>query len=255
MKIPVIVPCADYHMQFLEDCIAGIRKNVLDDISTVYIISPREQVESVKSLHIDDVTVLDENEVFKIDKQDLFGNRFNPWIYQQLIKLTCGDLSESGKYITIDADHYLIKPHRFLEGNCTNYFVNRMFDLRFKGCTDALLGTDIPMNISYITEEMMFDVFMLNEMRCRIESKTGKDWLNAIVDSGREGTFSEFMTYGSFVTESYPEISNMKYSSVWRLQCIPDGNEHFLSRMAANYPECDSLTLFTPKIAIPAPHQ
>ena len=248
MKIPVIIPCAGYHVQFLEDCIAGIRKNVLDDISTVYIISPREQVESVKSLHIDDVTVLDENEVFKINKHKLFGNGFDPWIYQQLIKLTCGDLSESGKYITIDADHYLIKPHRFLEGNRTNYFVNRMFDLRFKGCTDALLGTDIPMNISYITEEMMFDVFMLNEMRRKIESKTGKDWLNAIVDISRKGTFSEFMTYGSFAMESYPEISNMKYSLVWRLLCIPDGNEHFLSRMAAKYPECDSLTLFTPKI-------
>lgn len=247
MKVPVIVPCAGYHVQFLEDCIAGIRKNILDEVDNIYIIAPRNQVETIKALHIDNVTVLDESDATGIDKT-IFGDRFDAWVYQQLLKLTCGGLSESGKYITIDADHYLIKPHRFLEGNITNYFINRLFDFRYKECTDALLGTDIPTNISYITEEMMFDTLMLNEMRNRIESRTGSDWLSAIIDASRKGTFSEFMTYGSFAMEAYPEISNKKYSSVWRLQCVPDGNEHFLSRMAARYPECDSLTLFTPKL-------
>lgn len=247
MKIPVIVPCAGYHVQFLEDCITGIRKNILDDIGEIYIVSPKHLVETIQALPIDNVTVVDENEATGFSKEELFGDRFNAWVYQQLIKLTCGGLSESGKYITIDADHYLIKPHRFMENGHTNYFVNRAFDLRYKGCTDSLLGIDIPMNVSYITEEMIFDVLMLNEMRHRIESKTGSNWLNAIIDASRKGTFSEFMTYGNFAMEAYTEVSNQVWSSVWRLQTVPDGEPHFLSRMAARYPECDSLTLFTPK--------
>ena len=249
-KIPVIVPCAPQHIYLLEDCIDGIRRNVTDGVSSICVVTPGRIVNAVKELSLGGVDVVSEEDVVGFSKQDFYGMQQSiggNWLYQQLIKVCAGTVYNEKKYLTVDADHYLLRPHTFIEEGKTNYYITNDQKIQYKVSADRLLGINVPMyNLCFITEKMLFDTEIVEAMKQSIENNIGMQWHEAIRSVHSISTpFSEFITYANFAFIMRPDSSNKVRTTIKFGFGIPKKDEHTLRNSAERSGNCDSFTLIS----------
>lgn len=213
-EIDVVIPVIRKDLKILPLCLEGLKQSVTNKIRAIYLVSPLDE-EIISFCKTHDLEFLDEKAVMGFDASALQLEIIGPggetanrsgWLFQQLIKLS-GRIGTCDNYLCIDADHILLKPHTFLssrekpvfymsEENHIPYYRNI-----------RLLFPDMKLSaLSYVAHKMIFNKKELTRLHNAIEEKTGKKWMEGIIenyDRKEMSGFSEFELYGNFIKEKH----------------------------------------------------
>jgi len=151
--------------------------------------------------------------------QEYFARRIRTpqragWYFQQFLKMSICNLPDmADHYLIWDGDTVLLQPLTFFDQdgrvlvNPKTEYHKPYFEL-----TKKVLGIDKQADFSFISEHLMINKSFMNELVCNFITRTpgGMSWVELIlnsIDDQHLGTvgFSEFETYGNFVTLKYKD--------------------------------------------------
>lgn len=207
-RIDIIMPVVEKDLDTLPLSLEGIRRNVLNPIGRIYLIGP-ENRRIAKFAKENDCVFIDEQDVLGFGPKDLnvvthSGVDRSGWLFQQFLKLS-GEIGTEKWFVTMDADHVLLRPHTFIDSERRHVFYQSYeCNLPYYRTLRRILG-DMPLSgLSFVAHKMVFNKDKLKRMRETIE-RHGYDrmkwWqviLNAL-DMSDISPFSEFETYGNFI--------------------------------------------------------
>lgn len=216
LAIDVVIPIIQKDLAILPLCLEGIRRCVKNRISQIYIVAPNQKA-ITDFCRDNQLTYVDETSVLGITPKDINlivnGVNRSGWIFQQLLKLS-GAIGTEKYFLTVDADHVMIKEHVFLtdKEETVFYMSNERFQCYYDNMK-RLCGVKNKSWLSYIDHKMLFSKSRLQELRRLIEHSSGKPWIQAIIDSldrTQTSGFSEFELYGNFCNDGVKRPWNQK---------------------------------------------
>ncbi len=161
---------------------------------------------------IDEQTVCDYQMVYEaVTKRSFAAKNRVGWYYQQFLKMAYAKLSADEYYLLWDSDTVPVRKHVLFNGERPYFDLKREYHKAYFK-TIKLLFPEIEkaLRASFISEHMMIRTEYMKEMIDLIsESKIeGKSWIEKIVNSIPEkelpnSGFSEYETYGSYVTKKH----------------------------------------------------
>lgn len=134
------------------------------------------------------------------------------WYYQQFLKMSFSDICEGDYYVSWDMDTVPLRPLSFFDRNGKPAFdLKSEYNPGYFKTIENLLGLKKNIDGSFISEHMIFSKAYMKELIASIGSSSveGNDYKEKVINSidGDYLTlgFSEFETYGTYVTEKYPD--------------------------------------------------
>lgn len=203
--IDIVIPCSKADAKLLPLCVQGVRENVADGVGDIYVVAPyTKDIEGV--CNIFGLNYVNEREFMRFGKEDLkLPSLARPaWIYQQLIKLNAYTLPVSEDFLVIDADHVLLKEHRFVQSSfCHKFYVSDEYHKPYFDAIENLFGAGVrqAFRFSFISDKMIFNRDYVAEMLTEIESHCKCSWIEAIETKCPDeyNNFSEYETYANWV--------------------------------------------------------
>lgn len=248
--IDVVIPVIAKDMDILPLCLEGLRSNCNNRIGGIYLVAPALQ-EIMDFADANGLTFVDEGAVLGYGPRDIgfidrSGNDRSGWIFQQLLKLS-GNVGTNRYYVTIDADHILMRPHTFLtERNECVFYMSKEYYFPYYLTQQALTGQFPYQWLSYISHKMVFDKEQLQALHRQIETSHGgqsprESWDRVIVDTLKAtplSSFSEFELYG----HCYPATRKLRLP--WRQTELRKSPKQQITceELAALYPKALSIT-------------
>jgi Family of unknown function (DUF6492) len=222
--------CRDLHRSVLE---------FTPEETVHYVIVPRQDIGLFGTLSGPRTIILDERELLPRNMVYLPRLRFRinvrhpwppirGWITQQLIKLALVAHLDAAAVLSVDSDVELIRPVSSAAfTGAAGLRLYRLPDAIDRGMVrhvswhrtaERLLGTppDSPDPLplpDYVTSFGAFDPSLVRRMRDRIQSCTGRNWLDSIA---AELHFSEWITYGVYVDS----LSDIPRERTAHCQCL-----------------------------------
>ena len=135
------------------------------------------------------------------------------WYFQQFLKLAYARVCEGAAYITWDADTIPLRPIPYRnEAGQYLFTLKDEYHTPYFDTIRTLFGIEKQRPESFIAENMIFDAALVRGMLDELEAdpalEGGAFWeriINAIAQEQLAGTgFSEFETFGSYVTARHP---------------------------------------------------
>lgn len=208
----VVIPIIKKDLLILPLCLEGIRVCVQNTVKNIYIVAPKQE-EIIAFCEQNNLIFVDETSIFgfapaelklKVQLEDGRVLDRSGWLFQQFIKLSAA-VGTCENYLCIDADHVLIRPHVFITSAQKPMFYMASENHRpYYDCIKRLLGEVQLTPLSYVAHKMLFNKQQVEALHEAIRRHTGKEWREAILDTydrSMESGFSEFETYGNFVSE------------------------------------------------------
>ena len=216
----VIVMITEEHLPMFKKMIPYCRKNV--SVKTIFAVANKKLKKEIEM--IPGITFVDENSVYSglsYDAvQDIIENitgerKRAGWYLQQFLKMSWAYRSENSRYISLDADTFVLNPIKFTDGDKYLFTPKTEYHKPYFNCINRLFGGKIKKNVdfSFIAENMIFDCKIMKETITEIEKNEELDgnffWekiLNAVdKDELIRSGFSEFETYGNYIFTRYPD--------------------------------------------------
>jgi hypothetical protein len=124
------------------------------------------------------------------------------WYLQQFLKLSFGFYARIPQYVIWDADTVMLSRIDFTENGITLMNSAREHHREYFETFRKLFGREATLPRSVISQYMLIETQIVQQMRGTVESRFGKNWIEAILsvlpgDSLCE--FSEYETYGNFL--------------------------------------------------------
>ncbi|MEC0182822.1 DUF6492 family protein [Paenibacillus peoriae] len=210
LTIDVLIPAIDKDMGTLPLVIDSLRRYVQHRIGTIYIVSPksdriRQLCASKKCIFVDEKTVL------PITKKHIrYGTARwdrSGWLYQQLLKMNGDKIGKAPFFLVIDADTILIRPHVFRKDGKTIFYYRGWSQPEYFRTYRKLMGVKAPSPKSFVTHYMLFEKAQLTRLKQVIETRLGKPWYHAIIQSinrKKQFGFSEYETYANYLYSKQP---------------------------------------------------
>ncbi len=250
IQMDVVIPVIESDLGILPLCIEGIKKNISHSIKNIYLVSPNsDAIKNFAAAH--GLVFTDETSFFGytpaginyiLTKGPYKGVNRSGWIYQQLIKLS-GKVGDSRYYITMDADHILLKPHTFItENGKFVFYMSTEYHMPYYKKIKQLLSFYPFTMFSYVSHKMVFDKEELKKLQLAIEknSSIGESWDKVILsklDTDEVSCFSEFELYGNFIG------SAKKVLLPWEEKVIKGETEATYEGLKMRYPNKLSVTI------------
>ena len=177
----------------------------------LFVISPSPVPEEYKIIR---AIYLSDDDVNGFDLSGIDKNRVG-WYRQQFIKLFQDATIDD--YLVIDADIWINKEFKINTVKPEFYLGKDQNHQPYFKLMKALLDVDKVYSHSFICEMMYFKRDMIWEMLKQSKrSKTAflKACVEEIIKNGNPSGFSEYETYGNFVTKHYPELYDYKKINV-----------------------------------------
>ncbi len=209
-EIDVIIPIIAKDLKILPLCLEGVKNCVANKVKDIYIVAPDEP--AIREFCTErQLRYIDENSVFGYSPKQLglvtsSGDNRSGWLFQQFLKLA-GTIGTCRYYLCIDADHVLVRPHVFLTDNGKTVFYMSYEEHQpyYKLIKKLIPGIKLS-KLSYVAHKMLFDKERVKALhRTLTRYNGGKPWQQVILDNIDRNVlsgFSEFETYGNFVTEN-----------------------------------------------------
>ena len=227
-EIDVVIPIIAKDLGILPLCLEGVRRQVCHPIKDIYIVAPARP-DIIGFCSANGLRFIEEGSVLGFTPRDMGLIINNPdgttrdrsgWLFQQLVKLS-GLVGTCRRYLCIDADHVLIRPHVFLTEEQTPVFYMSYEEHRpyYDNIRRLLPGLQLD-TLSYVDHKMLFDKERLSELHSLLGRQSGRRWTEAIIDSYDRTSFagfSEFELYGNFISrkERRPWLQKrLPYSSM-----------------------------------------
>ncbi len=207
------------------DCVDNDRKVLFHGLP-VKVINEEELVE--RQPVIDCVR----NRVQQIDPE--LQSRVRPgWYYQQFLKMEFSDVCEDEYYVSWDMDTVPLRKLSFFDDKGKPFFdMKSEHNPGYFKTIDTLLGLKKNVDGSFISEHMVFKKSYMKELIEAIESSAVKGetyWEKVIVSMDDDYIalgFSEFETYGTYVTEKHADTySRRRFASFRRGSWFTNEND------------------------------
>lgn len=206
----VLIPAIDKDMGTLPLVIDSLRRYVQHRIGTIYIVSPKS--DRIRRLCANKkCTFIDEKTVLPITKKHIrYGTARwdrSGWLYQQLLKMNGDKISKAPFFLVIDADTILIRPHVFRKDGKTIFYYRSWSQPEYFRTYHKLMGVKAPSPKSFVTHYMLFEKAQLTRLKQVIETRHGKPWFHAIIQSinrKKQFGFSEYETYANYLYSKQP---------------------------------------------------
>jgi hypothetical protein len=224
--LDIIIPVAAKDTACLKEAITAARRCLRHNIGRIYLVyggeRPRESWFVSKG-----VILVDEREVAPIAKSDINyhpgGRDRSGWLYQQLIKLSCDQLSSEEHILALDSDTVFTRPQRLIRnGRVVLNTSHERHEPYYRMI--RYLFPDMPLYpYSFVSHHMLFTKTYLCEMKRCLE-RDGRKWWETILDNldSRETSgFSEYETYGNYMISRHPakvrveHCLNQSFSTAW----------------------------------------
>lgn len=177
--------------------IESIRRYSLNPIDKIYVIG--NDISRPLWLE-DDVTYFYEGDfdVTKDVDKYLSNAKYRGWILQQLLKLSGAYYCD--RYVTIDCDTVLLKPHLFFSTGETILRLSYEHSPHYKGF-ERRLGINAAKFYSFTCHMMPFRSNFVKQLLQKIEALNGEPWPKAICKyaSDRGMSFGEYDLYARFL--------------------------------------------------------
>lgn len=206
--IDVVIPIVEKDLDILPLSLKGIRKNVTNRIKNIYIVAPAKQA-IIDFARDNGCKFVDDTTIFGYGAKSLgikteSGADRSGWLFQQLLKLS-GAVGTEEWFITMDADHILLRPHTFVDSRDRHVFYqSAQCHKPYYTALKKLLGDRKLDPLSFVAHKMAFNKSDLKRLRQAIEEHSPKkgSWDRIIAESldlSSDSPFSEFETYGNFI--------------------------------------------------------
>lgn len=195
----------------------------------IYIIAPQKILKSLRNFH-QKVILVDETDVIPgLTSKDIArylsqvspSDRFAKWYFQQFLKMgICNrpDLMEN--YLIWDSDTILLRPITFFSDDRKTLFTKQLHKYRkpYFVTLHKILREQRRVDFSFIAQHMMINKQIMAEMinKIDVDSPFNSSWVWKILKSIFEENssrfsppipeFSEYETYGNYITNNYPEM-------------------------------------------------
>lgn len=204
-QIDVVIPVIAKDLDILPLCIAGVRRCVVHPIKDIYLVAPDDG--AIRQFCKDNALVfVDESTVLGMKPKDLNiivnGRDRSGWLFQQLVKLSA-NVGTCERYLCIDSDHILVREHVFVtEDGKTVFYMSYEKNTPYYRNIHRLFPGMRLVHLSYVAHKMLFSKTMLHRLQQDLHTRTGKPWVQAIIDNYDRkcfADFSEFELYGNYV--------------------------------------------------------
>jgi len=148
------------------------------------------------------------------------GTDRSGWLLQQLIKLNADSVAVTENFLVLDADTVLIKPQRLEADGRSVLMVSEEHHRPYYRTYEKLFGHPPQSHLSFVCHYMIFNKQILMLLRKAIQNRTQRTWARAIVESidrNEVSSFSEYETYGNFLSEISARTVVRRYSNNRRL--------------------------------------
>jgi len=229
----IIIPVGRKDVNFVPRVVDLITR-CLSGIEHIYIFTHQKYI-SVINKKIGKYTqcmVLDENELLPgsdfAKVRDIICQHapqhvnMTGWYFQQFLKLGFA-LSRYSKqyYLSWDADTLPLAPIKFFDGDNILFNPKQENHIAYFETINRILGFGKQVEVSYISESMMFSVAIVKEMISKIDNTDNQSgWIEKIINACNfeksPQSFSEFETYGNYCARYYPGLYKPRHLNTFR---------------------------------------
>lgn len=220
-KIDVIISVATKDCLIVQKNLQYIYENLNSD--NIYILTnlSNTRLFNTQVLQKYNAILIDENKLIEgLSFQNIHSivSKIYPkynltgWYFQQFLKMGFA-LSQYAKedYLIWDADTFPLHKLTFKQNNKYFFTIKSEYHKPYFSCIKKILNMEKSINGSFIAEHMIINSSVMRELIQYISqsSCTGNNWIEKIlnsVDSTATNGFSEFETYGTYVTIKYPNL-------------------------------------------------
>jgi hypothetical protein len=217
MNYDVVIPATSRHKNVIEFSLPYVKKYL--NPKKIVIISKTDLVinSDVEYIQIDE-DKLCEGLTFDgikelIAKRDKFATKRTGWHYQQLLKLGYAYVCNDEYYLIWDSDTIPLRPINMFENNAPIFDVREGLPLCYYTTMNKLFKKPVikKNDYIYISEHMIYKKKYVEEMFDEINSNAnllGKNVFEKIINAINvidllDGGFSEYETYGCYVSNRY----------------------------------------------------
>jgi hypothetical protein len=203
---------------------------------SIYVIAPQKILNSINNFD-QKVVLVDETDVIpdltskdiarylsQVRPSNIFDtNRFAKCYFQQFLKMGICNRSDLGEnYLIWDSDTILLRPLTFFsEDGKTLFMKGNEYHAPYFATLKRVLKETRQVDFSFIAQHMMINKRIMAEMinKIKAESLFDGSWvwtiLKAIFEDNNSSSasysspipeFSEYETYGNYITNNYPEM-------------------------------------------------
>jgi hypothetical protein len=218
LPLDVIITVAPKDINKLENCLIGVKKNILHTISNIFIIGKKdpklEQIEkNFSCVHVEEDYLINKNSLGI--KYILKGIDRSGWLFQQLLKYKAVIILGNEKFkLIIDADTVFCRKQKFEKNNKIIFNASNSYHLTYFDAAKNLLDLKKVTNVSFVSHHIIYNKEYLSEMLNYLEKKYDKVWYRAIIeniDYDCMSNFSEFESYAQFVMSKYKHTTKVEY--------------------------------------------
>lgn len=186
------------------------QKNLTFD-SIHLILSERKEyteLELIKTLTDKPIYLHLESDILKIDKTRI---NYRPnWIYQMLLKMF-QNVTNNDDFLIIESDCLILKNINFFEDNKTNFYLCRDQNHIPYFNFNNILGFGREYNHSFISEFMMYNKQIINDLLKKSKCENVNDFLNIIYDNVKNDCYpADYELYGNFCFKYHNDKINLK---------------------------------------------
>lgn len=217
-SIDIVIPVIEKDLEMLELVVSSCKKNILHNIENIFVIAPQQDIIVTECNRLN-IEFINENDILPITKKDIVynvdGNDRSGWIYQQLLKLNCDEISKSKYILLMDSDTVWIRPRKFIDKNEKLILDwSDEFHNTYRETYNKIMGTKPKSCVSFVAHCMIIDRHKIKELKKHIEKNNDNIWFEAILNNlpkDENSSFSEYETYGNFVLENYKNDIVLEY--------------------------------------------
>jgi hypothetical protein len=218
ISLDVIITVAPKDIDKLENCLIGIKKNILHKISNIFIVAKKslrlEEIEKKFScIHVEEDCLLNKISLgIKYIYEDIDRSG---WLFQQLLNYQAVMSLGSEKFkLAIDSDTVFCRKQKFEKNNRIIFSAANSYHLPYFDAAKNLLDLKKVTNISFTSHHIIYNKEYLSEMLDYLQKKYDKVWYRAIIENIDYNTLSnhsEFETYAQFVMNKYKSTTTVEY--------------------------------------------
>lgn len=222
-QFDVMIPVAGKDINFMPRVIEYC-KRCFPELRKVYVVTPAREVANAttKTSQFNGVTVVNEDTlleglsfgtVAKLIKNATPKRISTGWFFQQFLKYAFALSPYADEYyLTWDADTLPLARIEFFKDEQPLFTIKTEYHENYFSTIRCVLGLEKCIKGSFIAEHMLFDVSLVKELIDAISQSDvkGEIWYEKIINAcnfdKNMQAFSEFETYGTFVSTRYPDL-------------------------------------------------
>lgn len=234
-KYDVIIPVASKDTTFVAKTIKNINRN-LEGVSHIYIITAKNNFKKLKHNISDNCILVNENTLTDELNYNLVHSYIHDispksvnrtgWYFQQFLKyaFALSPYCNTEYYLSWDADTLPLHHLSFFSSDGHPLFTKKNeYHKAYFNTIYKLLGVEKIVDYSFIAEHMLFNKNIILSLINEISKSdvAGESWVQKILNAcdfivDKNNLFSEFETYGTFCTQKFPGLYQIRQLNTFR---------------------------------------